>query len=213
MPAIQHRSYLLLPILAALLTLAACSNNEITANHVHSDLAALDLEGVLVVAMTQRQKARVKFEDDLTRSLRRYGVRAVASHTVVPQDDPNAEDIIAAADSIDAGTILIMRYIEQPSEHINQPSKIYYDVAPEYGVSHYKHFEGYYGHAHTVAYQQPVWTSNVTHRLVLDLYLVRTRDHLWQAVSETLQAGSSEQVRDDAIRSLVGNLKEQGLVH
>ena len=97
-------------------------------------------------------------------------------------------------------------------EDIYHPGTVYYGVAPAYGLSHYDRFGGYYAHAYEVAYQQPVWTSNVTHTLVSDLYVAATREHLWQAVSETLQAGSNEQLREDAIRGLIGNLKEQGLL-
>ena len=45
-----------------------------------------------------------------------------------------------------------------------------------------------------------------------DLYVAATKEHLWQAVSETLQAGSNEKLRDNAIKGLIGNLKEQGLL-
>ena len=64
-----------------------------------------------------------------------------------------------------------------------------------------------------MAYQQPVWTSNVTHTVVSDLYIVETKGHVWQAVSDTIQAGSNERARNDAIKSLVGDLKDQGLLN
>ncbi|CAA0100721.1 Uncharacterised protein [Halioglobus japonicus] len=54
--------------------------------------------------------------------------------------------------------------------------------------------------------------SEITHTLVSDLYVTATKEHLWQAVSETIQANSTEQVREDAIDSLIGNLKSQGLI-
>ena len=59
---------------------------------------------------------------------------------------------------------------------------------------------------------EPVWTSNVTHTLVSDLYVTETKGHLWQAVSETIQAGSADKLRDDAIDGIIKNLKDQGLL-
>ncbi len=203
----------LFSVMVSALVLLGCNNTEITHSYVHPDLADRGLSGVLVVAVTQQQKARVKFEDDFTRSLARYGVRAVASHTLVPRDDAVADDIIAAATDADLDTILVTRYIGESAEEIYHPGAVYYGVTPAYGGSHYNRFGGYYAHAYEVAYQQPVWTTNVTHTLVSDLYVTSTREHLWQAVSETLQAGSNEQVRDDAIKGLIGNLKEQGLIN
>ena len=203
----------LISVSMTFLILSACGgNSEITHSYVDPELAKLDLEGVLVVGVAQQQTARVKFEDDFSRSLRRFGVRVQASHTLIPQEKATAEEIIAAAESADLDTVLVTRYIGQSTEEVYHPGTVYYGVTPAYGRGNYNRFGGYYAHAYEVAYEQPVWTSNVTHTLVSDLYATATREHLWQAVSETLQSGSTEQVRDDAIKSLVKNLKEQGLL-
>ena len=119
----------------------------------------------------------------------------------------------AAAASENLDTVLVTRYIGASSEEIYHPGKVYYAATPAYGSSYHPRFGSYYAHAWEVAYQQPVWTSNVTHTLVSDLYVGATREHLWQAVTETLQASSTEQARDDAIKGLIGNLKEKGLLH
>jgi hypothetical protein len=195
------------------LIISGCgSNTEITHSYVNPELDKLDLEGVMVVGVAQQQTARVKFEDDFARALRRFGVRVQASHTLVPQEKATAEEIIAAAKNADLDTILVTRYIGQSTEEVYHPGTIYYGVTPAYGGRHNGRFGGYYAHAYEVAYEQPVWTSNVTHTLVSDLYATATKEHLWQAVSETLQAGSNEKLRDNAIKGLIGNLKEQGLL-
>lgn len=195
------------------LIISGCgSNTEITHSYVNPELDKLDLEGVMVVGVAQQQTARVKFEDDFARALRRFGVRVQASHTLVPQEKATAEEIIAAAKNADLDTILVTRYIGQSTEEVYHPGTIYYGVTPAYGGRHNGGFGGYYAHAYEVAYEQPVWTSNVTHTLVSDLYATATKEHLWQAVSETLQAGSNEKLRDNAIKGLIGNLKEQGLL-
>ncbi len=188
------------------------ATSKITHNYVSPDLEKLDLEGVLVVGVAQQQTARVLFEDEFTSALRRHGVHAQASHTLVPQEKATAEEIIAAAKSANLDTILVTRYIGKSTEEVYHPGTVYYGVTPAYGGRYYGGFGGYYAHAYEVAYEQPVWTSNVTHTLVSDLYVAATREHLWQAVSETLQAGSNRQVRNDAIKGLIGNLKEQGLL-
>lgn len=196
-----------------LLALGGCgSNTKIVHGYVHPDLEGLDLEGVLVVGVTQQQKARVRFEDDFSRALGRFDIRVQASHNLMPQEQPTAEEIITAAQSADLDTVLVTRYIGETTEDVYHPGKVYYGIAPAYGISHYDRFGGYYAHAWEVAYQQPVWTSNVTHTLVSDLYVAATREHLWQAVSETLQAGSNEEVREDAIKGLIRDLKRQGLL-
>jgi len=207
--------------LQRLLLLGAClaafsgcgTNTEVIHGYVNPDIGKLDFDGVLVVGVTRQQKARVKFEDDFTRALRHQDVRAVASHTVAPPGKATAEEIIAAAKSAGLDTVLVTRYIGESRSDVYHPGKIYYGVAPAYGAPYYSGFDNYYAHAYEVAYQQPVWTGNVTHTLVSDLYVTATREHLWQAVTETLQASSKEEARDDAIQGLIRDLKKQGLLH
>ena len=202
---------LLLAVVA--LALSGCGgSSEITHSYVDPELDKLDLEGVLVVAVTRQQSARVEFEDAFTRALSRRGVRAQASHTLVPQQKASAEEIIAAAEGANLDTVLVTRYIGESSEEVYHPGTVYYGVTPAYGGGYHRGFGGYYGRAYEVAYEQPVWTNNITHSLISDLYVAATKQHLWQAVSETLQAGSTKQVRDDAIKGLIGSLKEQGLL-
>ena len=199
---------------ACLLWLSACTNNsQITHSYVDPKLKELDLHGVLVVAVTKEPARRIDFEDSFVKALQKYDVKAVASHTLVPEQKAEAEQLLAAAAKADLDTILVTRYIGKSNQEVYHPGKVYYGVTPAYGSGYYGGFGGYYAHAYEVAYQQPVWTSNVTHSVISDLYVASTRGHLWQAVSDTVQAGDTDQLRNDAIKSLIGNLKEQGLIN
>jgi hypothetical protein len=199
--------------LSLALVLSGCGgSSEITHSYVDPELKKLDLEGVLVVAVTKQQSSRVKFEDEFTKALTRHGVRAQASHTLVPQQKASSEEIIAAAEGAELDTVLVTRYIGESSQEVYHPGTVYYGVTPAYGRGYYGGYGGYYAHAYEVAYEQPVWTNNITHSLISDLYATQSKEHLWQAVSETLQAGSNDQVRDDAIKGLIKNLKDQGLL-
>ncbi len=195
------------------LIISACNtNSEITHSYVDPVLKKLDLEGVLVVGVAQKREARAEFEDAFAKALAHKGVRAVASYTLVPDMKPTSEEIVAAAKKANLDTILVTRYVGKSSEEVYHPGTIYYDVAPAYGAGYYGGFGGYYGHAYEVAYQQPVYTSNVTHTVISDLYVAETKEHMWQAVSDTIQASGTGKLRDDAIGSLIGNLKDQGLL-
>lgn len=196
------------------LTLYGCSNNtEVTHSYVDPELKKLNLEGVLVLAVTQKKSSRIEFEDAFTAALKRHGVKAQASHTLVPKQKASADEIIAAADKAQLDTILVTRYIGENSQEVYHPGTVYYGVTPAYGGGYYNRgFGGYHAHAYEVAYEQPVWTNNVTHSMISDLYAAKTKQHLWQAVSETLQAGSNKQLRDDAVKGLISDLKKQGLL-
>jgi len=199
--------YLLLP------AMASCSNNS-TIQYSYADplFKKLDLRGVLVVGVAQEQSARAEFEDMFARALSRNGVSAVASHTLLTQEKPTADEIIGTAAANNLDTVLITRYMGASSEEIFHPGTIYYGLQPAYGSGYYRGFPGYYGHAYEMAYQQPVWTTNTTHKLISDLYVTASREHMWQAISDTIQAGSNRQLRSDAIASLIDDLKSQKLL-
>ncbi|MEP0203275.1 MAG: hypothetical protein ABJD70_13730 [Halioglobus sp.] len=193
--------------------LIGCSNNStITRSYVDPVLKKMDLEGVLIIGVAQQRSSRIKFEDEFAKALSRHNVRAIASHTLLPQEKATADEVVAIAQANNLDTIMVTRYMGAMSEDVYHPGTIYYGVAPAYGAGYYNGFPGYYGHAYEVAYQQPVWTTNTTHTLVSDLYVVESREHLWQAVSDTIQAGSTDKLRHDAIASLIGNLKDEGLL-
>ncbi|GEM_PF-3549513 len=205
-----HRT---LPALLVALLLTACSNNtSITRAYVDPELKKFDYQGVLVVAVAQKASAREDFEDAFAAALAHRGVNAVPGHTLLTQSRPTAEDVLAAAKTAGLDTIMVTRYIGKSSEEVYHPGTIYYGVAPAYGVGYHTGFPGYYGYAYEVAYQQPVWTTNTTHTLVSDLYVAESKGHLWQAVSDTIQSGSSKKVREDVIKALIGNLHDQGLL-
>lgn len=196
------------------LVLSACNiNSQVTNSYVDPEFKKLDLHGVLVVAVAKEQANRIEFEDTFTRALQRRDVEAVASHTLVPQQKAKPEDIVAAAKKAGLDTILVTRYVGEKADEVYHPGAVYYAVTPAYDPGYGGSFGGYYGRATEVAYQQSVWTSNVSHAMISDLYATNTEDRLWQAVSETIESSGTSQVMDDAIDALIGNLKEKGLLH
>jgi hypothetical protein len=194
--------------------IGACSNNtEITHSYVDPLLKKQDLQGVLVVGVAQKQSGRIDFENAFASALSAKGVNAQASHKLVPVTKPDSDELVAAAKAANLDTIMVTRYMGKDAAEVYHPGTVYYGVTPAYGPRHYGGFGGYYGHAYEVAYEQPVWTTNVTHTLVSDLYIAATGEHMWQAVSDTIQASGDKKLRDDAIAGLIKNLKDQGLLN
>jgi hypothetical protein len=203
---------LLITLGVFVIAVSGCANNStITHSYVDPTIHKLDLHGVLVIAVTKKMDARIDFEDAFVKALHRRGANAVASHTLLPSAKPGKENVIAAAKKAGLDTILVTRYMGKKDQEVFHPGTIYYDVAPAYGSSYGYGFGGYYGHAYEVAYQQPVWTSNVTYTLASDLFATADHEHLWQAVSDTIKAGGEKKLRDDVIKSFVDNMKDAGL--
>jgi hypothetical protein len=90
--------------------LVSCSNNS-TIQYSYADplFKKLDLRGVLVVGVSQEQSTRAEFEDMFAQALSRNSVSAVASHTLLTQQMPTADDIVDAAVANNLDTVLITR--------------------------------------------------------------------------------------------------------
>jgi hypothetical protein len=204
-----------LVIILSVLVLAAsgCANNStITHSYIDPTANKLDLSGVLVIAVTKKMESRVDYEDAFAKALSAKGVNAVASHTLLPQLKPTKDEVIVAASAAKLDTVLVTRYMGTQNQEVFHPGTIYYDVAPAYSPHGGYGYGGYYGRAYEVAYEQPVWSTNVTYTLTSDLFASgHDQLHLWQAVSETIKAGGSKKLRDDTIKSFVGNMKDAGL--
>ena len=205
------RAVLLAVTLGALI--GCTSNSTITRAYVDPSANDRDLQGVLVVAVAKEHSARVDFENAYASALERHGVRAVASHEVLKDQDAGADELVATAEENKLELILLTRYVGEKADDVYHPGTIYYDVMPSYaGPYNRSRFGGYYGHAYEVAYEQPVWSTNKTYTLISDLFAADTRDHLWQVVSDTLKAGSDGKLRDDIIKGFVRNMQDEGLL-
>ena len=198
------------------IALAGCdTTTKITNAWVAPDLKEKNLKGVLVIAVTERQDARINFEDAYTAALKDQGIHAVASHALVngTARKTSKDKIIAAAKQAGLDTLLLSHYagtLEQPVYH---PGTDYYSVIPAYGSNYgYGRFGGYYGQIVKVGSTAGIWTSSKQVMLVSDLYETATEEPLWQATSETIDPSNRIKLRDSVIQSFVGQMEKQGLI-
>ncbi len=193
--------------------LAACATNStITHDYVTPDIAERDVTGVLVVAVAQKQESRIAFENAFARALDRNGTHAVSSYTLVPDLDADGEEIVEAAEKAGLSTILVTRYIGESVQDVYHPGTVYYGVMPAIGPYYGGGYYGYYGQAYEIAYQQPVWTTNRTYTLISDLFATDSKEHLWEAVSDTIRSGSNGELRDDIIQGFINYIKYKGVL-
>jgi hypothetical protein len=201
-------SMALLLIIAA----TACSSTaEITYSIVAPGAINKDLHGVMVVGVATNNTDRVDYEKAFTQELRRKGVHAIASYTLLPQKKISGDQATATANKNELDTILVVRYVGESQVEIYHPGTRYYDVVPTYGPRG-GGFGGYYGHAYEVAYDPAVYSTNRTITLVSDLYEVSTEKALWTAVSDAIKAGNEKELRDSFIKAFISNLQEHHLI-
>ncbi len=197
------------------LLLTACgTTSDITGTWIDPKINEKNLQGVLVIAVTEQEEARINFEDAYTGALKKKGINAVASHTLVPgkANKTKKDRVVAAAKKAGLDTLLVSHYAGTLEEPVFHQGRNYYDVVPAYSGYDYGRFGGYYGRVVKVGSSPDVWTSNKYVILVSDLYETATEEPLWQATSQTINPDNRIELRDAIVEAFVGQMEKQGLI-
>lgn len=168
---------------------------------VDPDLLGKELHGVLVVAISEKEAARIDYEDAYTKALLDKDIHAVASHTLFSLK-ADKEKVLAVAREEKLDTILVTRYAGTMDEQVFHRGTTYYARTPMYGSRHHGNFGGYYGY--TKAYSDPnVYTMNSYVSLVCDLYETDTEKPVWQVASTAMDPEDRDELRDAFIEAFV----------
>ncbi|RRJ82431.1 DUF4136 domain-containing protein [Aestuariirhabdus litorea] len=202
-------------VLLAGLLVGCGSSARITDAWIDPALEQRRLDGVMVIAVAgeapDHHQLRVGFETAMAAALEQQGVRAVASHTLIPEH-PKRARVIAAAKANSLAAVLVTQYagtLEQPVYH---PGTDYYTVVPLYDASTGRDVGWGWGQWINVYSDPAVWTSNNRVTLISDLYRVEGEKRVWQAVSTDMETGSVDQLQQDFIRAFVDEILKQELL-
>ena len=203
----------ILSLLIASLLIAGCGTTaEITSAWVEPNLDVKHLNGVLVIAVAKKEEDRIDFETAYVKSLKRKGVHAVASSTLLP-GRPDKEQLITAAKDAKLEAILLTRYTGTVEEPVYFKGRDYYVRTPSYDGGYYPgRFGGYYGHATKIYSQPDIWMTNKYITLVSDLYKTSDEQHLWQATSSALEPDNKKELRDAFIDAFIDQMLLQKLI-
>lgn len=199
-------------LLVTVFILAGCGTTaEITKAWVDPTFKEKNLRGVLVIAVAEREAARINFESAYTDELKSQGINAIASHTLAP-GKATKEEVIAAAKKAGLDTLLVSHYAGTIEEPVYHQGTTYYGRVPAYGGNYHDRFGGYYGQVVEIGSTPDIWTTNKYVLLVSDLYETATEKHLWQATSKSIIPDNRAELRDAFIEAFVEQMKLQGLL-
>ncbi|MGK0442359.1 MAG: hypothetical protein ACJA0N_002169 [Pseudohongiellaceae bacterium] len=197
----------------SIIILAGCGTTaEITTAWVEPNLQKKELKGVLVIAVTDKQTARVNFEDAYTKALNKKGATAIASHTLVP-GKATKEAVIAAAKKAGLDTLLVSHYVGRVEEPVYYQGTTYYGIVPAYGGGYHNQFDRYYGQVVKIGSSPDIWRTNNYVLLVSDLYETATEKPIWQAGSRSIDPDNRKELRNAFIDAFVDQMAEQGLLN
>jgi hypothetical protein len=193
--------------------LSACASNkaEITHSWVNEDIHNKDLQGVLVVAIAQKAEARQRFEHNFTQALKKHGVRAIASYTLIGGTKIDKEDIIALGKQQNVDTVLVTSFAGRDQHEVMHPGRTYYGVQPIYNRGYYGR-GGVYGRVYEVGHTPDFYAVHKSLHLEANLYAIATEEHLWLAASGVTDDNNRQEMANAFIQAFIKQLSEQNLI-
>jgi hypothetical protein len=212
-----------LSIVLCILVLAGCASSgaAITYAWQADDIQQKqDLEGVLVLAITNKPDARKRFEDAFTAALTERGVRAVASYKLNGAKKIDKADVVAMSKESDTDVVLITSFAGRDQYEVLHPGRTYIGVMPIHtgggygrgGRGGYYGRGGVYGAPYEIAHVPDFYAQHKSLHLEANVYEIATEEHLWQAASGINETDDTREMLDSFIHAFMDQLKQDNLV-
>jgi len=162
---------------------------------------------IMVVGLAKNPLNRRLFEDEFVKQLKSRGTDAIASYTVVP-DEEQADQQVIAKKVAEAGAdaVLITRLVSRKVVQVYVPGTAYYPP-PYYG-----RWPDYYGYGYRYLYT-PGYIANDEYAVIeTNLYDAKSDKLVWAASSETGINDSDRNLIRAYVAVMVENMIEQGLL-
>ncbi|MDX8385738.1 MAG: hypothetical protein R8M11_04365 [Gallionella sp.] len=188
------------------LLLSGCVTTQVTAVWKDPSYQAKP-ETVMVIGMAKNPLNRRLFEDEFVLQLEAKGSKAIASYTVLT--DQQQEDQAAIAEKVvelGADTVLITRLVSKKTVQVYMPGALYYPP-PFYGT-----WPNYYGYGYRNLYSPGYFSESEYVVIETNLYRADDDKLIWAASSETGLHGSDHGLMKSYISVMVKAMIENGLL-
>jgi hypothetical protein len=203
-------------IVLCILVLAACASTGATITYAWKadDIKQKDLEGVLVLAITDKPEARKRFEQAFSAALKERGIRAVASYELNSAKKMTKDDVMAMAKQANTDVLLTTSFAGRDQTEVLHAGRTYVGVMPVYsrGGGYYGR-GGVYGVPFEIGHVPDFYAQHKSLHLEANLYEIATEKHLWQAASGINETEDTREMLDAFISAFMDQLKQDNLVH
>ncbi|HXX58430.1 MAG TPA: hypothetical protein VEI96_10555 [Thermodesulfovibrionales bacterium] len=207
MKKVGHLLLLLTIIPVVLLLACATSKTKVTKVWVDQEYQGQQFRKMLVVGPSQTQKVRVLFEDEFVKQLRKYGIDAIPSYTVFPQETKVDKEILEAkVAELKADAVLLTRIVfremgGQTRSANDIPEGYYYRMPDMYGRS--------FSSTGEIFNNAP---DNQLFMIETNLYDAKTEKLIWTATSYTQTSGDPRNAIPSYIEIMTDNLHKENLL-
>ena len=90
--------------------LTSCASSKITGEWKDPELGSKKFSSVLVIGVAKQPDRRKFYEDEFAKQLKRQGIMAIASHTIIPRDKMQDKDAIARSiEGLSVDAVIVTR--------------------------------------------------------------------------------------------------------
>jgi hypothetical protein len=213
-------------LLLSFLVLTACASSgaTITYSWMADDIQQKQsLEGVLVLAISDKPEARKRFEQAFVDALKQRGARAVASHELNSSRKISKEAVMAMAKKADTDTVLVTSFAGRDQYEVLHPGRTYVGVMPihtgggynrgGYNRGGYYGRGGVYGAPFEIAHVPDFYAQHKSLHLEANLYEIATEEHLWQAASGITETEDNRKMLEGFINAFMDQLQQDKLLN
>ena len=200
-------------LIAAGLTLAACSGTQVRTTQELSSAADAPYENVLVIFLSDSFDSRRYLETEIVKKLQENGVRAVRSTSMMDSRTPvTRQTFTAMVDKIGADAVLVAQLaaLESSGTVVNMNPQATYNFRPTWYYNVWS--------VDLQEYREPQ-AIDFEHKLSLatQVYSVLARDVVWAMeattdINQDFDDGPDYSIYVDEAATIVRNLKKSGLI-
>ena len=207
----------LLLVAGTVLLLSACASTYMVDTWLDKNYKVKPFHNLLVVGITKDPNVRRVFEDIFTSELKNRGLKATASYSVTPPDQPVTRELLAeAVKKTGADAVITTRVVNVQQQTTVTPGYIdTYGTGGPYPYAYpylypQRDLYTYYGSSQVI--QPPTVQTYEVATLETVLFDAADGAMVWSGTSTTFETKQTVTVSKDLSKLIIKNLAEKGLI-
>ncbi len=191
-----------------LFVINSCASSKITGEWKDPQLGNKKYTHILVIGVAKQPDRRKFYEDEFAKQLKRQGVLAIASHTIIPRDKMRDKDtIVKSIEGMRIDGVIVTRLQGIKEQKQMPPGKAY--QAP-YG--YYHNMYDYYNSSFSIAPSRSYAESHEFLQLESNLYDAETEKLAYTITTDTFVRQKFHSRITAYIETVVKQLKDNNLL-
>ena len=199
-----------------ILALTGCTaSTKLTSVWTEPNFQTNSLKKLMVIAVAQNPSTRRMFEDTFAGALRKQGIEALASYSVLGDAAMDSVGIRAAVVQNGCDGVFVSRLVDQQTVDTYYPPSTSYVGTPYYGGYGYGGgYYGYYSSSYAVVSSPGYTVENQVIHLETNLYRAADSKLVWAALSESWLEQAADKAGEISpyVQLLVGGLAQSKVV-